>query len=126
MASDNKLSPRKQSLAPVAPRSAPARVFFPPIDSDQETNEQESAPQIPPPAAIAAPAAEQKAAGKTKDPKPLMVPRAIRISPENLDKLADMLDTAPRHVTKQVLIDFILTDFFKRSPELPEQLRRKG
>ncbi len=37
-----------------------------------------------------------------------------------------MLDTAPRHVTKQVLMDFILTDFFMRSPELPEQLRRKG
>jgi hypothetical protein len=126
MASDNKLSPRKQSPAPVAPRSAPARVFFPPVDSDKETNEQESTSQTPPPAAVPAPAAEQKVVGKIKEPKPLMVPRAIRISPENLDKLANMLDTAPRHVTKQVLMDFILTDFFKRSPELPEQLRRKG
>lgn len=123
MASDNKLSTRKQPAAAGAPRLAPTRVFFPPID--KESNEYDASHEAHSPVAVSPPTASKRAVGKTKEPKPVMVPRAIRISPENLDKLADMLDTAPRHVTKQVLIDFILTDFFKRSPELPEQLRRK-
>jgi hypothetical protein len=124
MASDDKLSVRKQPPAPVAPRSAPARVFFPPVE--KEADEHDASQEASSQAVAPAPPADKRAVRKTKEPKPVMVPRAIRISPENLDKLANMLDTAPRHVTKQVLMDFILTDFFKRSPELPEQLRTKG
>jgi hypothetical protein len=123
MASDNKLSARKQPMTPVATRSAPTRVFFPPVE--KESDEPDASQETPSPAAPA-PTVDKRAVGKTKEPKPVMVPRAIRISPENLERLANMLDTAPRHVTKQVLMDFILTDFFMRSPELPEQLRRKG
>ena len=74
------------------------------------------------------PVPESGAVGRKKGPKPSAEPLehwTTKIKSAHLDKLNAMLDTAPRHVKKQDLVDFIFTDFFKRNPVLPELLRDK-
>ena len=75
------------------------------------------------------PVAESRGAvGRKRGPKPSAEPLehwTTKIKSAHLDKLNEMLDTAPRHVKKQDLVDFIFTDFFKRNPVLPEFLQNK-
>ena len=60
--------------------------------------------------------------GKKKTASAALVPWAAKISPELKTRLNEMMQTAPRHVLMQDLVEFILTDFFERYPTLPQSL----
>lgn len=60
--------------------------------------------------------------GKKKKSAAALVPWAAKISPELKTRLNEMMQTAPRHVLMQDLVEFILTDFFERHPTLPQSL----
>lgn len=48
-----------------------------------------------------------------------------KITRNHKKQLADMIELAPRHVRMQDLVGFILTDFFSKNKELPEELRQR-
>lgn len=81
-----------------------------------------------PPATPVTPAIETGAVGKKRGPKPSAEPlerSTLKLRQAVLHSLDSMLEDAPRHVKKQDLVDYIFTDFFKRHPTLPAELKKK-
>lgn len=70
-----------------------------------------SAPLLPSPAELPA--------------KEVYVTWGIRVTATHHQQLAAMISTAPRHVRKQDLMGYILREFFRQHPELPEELRQR-
>lgn len=74
----------------------------------------------------ALPLPEPLGAERAQPAKEVYVTWTNKISTTHKAQLADMIATAPRHVRVQDLIGFILTEFFRQHPELPEELRQRA
>lgn len=137
-------SPEKRSLD--APSSAPPRRRIFDLESQVPEPAEEAAaasadlPALipaaaapanqatPAPALAASPQPVAGAAGKKRGPKPSAEPLehwTVKVKSSHLLNIDSMLEDAPRHVLKQDLVDFILTDFFERHKKLPEPLRKR-
>ena len=92
------------------PKARPKR-FFPDEAGDATSPESNSITPI-----------KKPFLGKKKTASAALVPWAAKISPELKTRLNEMMQTAPRHVLMQDLVEFILTDFFERYPTLPQSL----
>jgi hypothetical protein len=85
--------------------------FFPDETSDPISPESDSTSPI-----------SKASPSKKKSAAVALVPWAAKIRPELKTRLNEMMQTAPRHVLMQDLVEFILTDFFERHPTLPQTL----
>lgn len=88
-------------------------------DHDDSAQPEASAP--PAPSAKKATAADKSAKSKRK-PAPKRVPWAFRVLPTIVEDWDAYMATLPRHISQQDVMEFMLTDFLKRKPKLPDSL----
>lgn len=106
-----------------APVSAPASPAASPAPSARSRTNKTATPAVAP-----SPEPVSGAVGKKRGPKPSAEPMehsTFKVKSAHLQNLDNMLEDAPRHVLKQDLMDFILTDFFERYKKLPDALRKR-
>lgn len=80
-----------------------------------------------PPSELASPAAAATPLekGEEKEAKQVYLTWGTKITWTHKEQLAEMIETAPRHVRMQDLVGYILTEFFSQHQELPEELRQR-
>jgi hypothetical protein len=116
-------TPEAAADAPAHPDpAAPDAAVVPPAPAA-------SAAEVAPPVASSKSAKASKAAAASKsaaNPAPEAseerVSKAYRIRPGVLKDWKEFIDTLPRHIKEQDVVEFMMTDFLKRKPKLPDHL----
>lgn len=110
------------SVLDAAPNNPPKKRNFLPQES--LPTEPETATQQPN-AAQASPKkldSSGKSAKGKKEPAPKRVPWAFRVLPTIIEDWDAYMATLPRHISQQDVMEYLLTDFLKRKPKLPDEL----
>jgi hypothetical protein len=109
--------PLDQSTGPVR---EPALSVSPATDLPPTTAETPSARRKT--SAPEATATDIKPARRKKEPAAKRVPWAFRILPDIIEDWDAYMSTLPRHVSQQDVMEYVMRDFLKRRPKLPDSL----